>query len=74
MALDAEDQRLLAIVLEAAAGNEQNLHYGLDKAMRSRSRSDSRNYGFVRRLLEQAAKAEIRKAKKKRSPLKLSAA
>lgn len=73
MALSADDKRLLAIVLEVAAGNEMNIHYGIEKAMRSRTRDDRRKYGFVKRMLEQAAVAKIRQARKPRA-LKLTAA
>jgi hypothetical protein len=68
MALDTDDQKLLAIVLETANGNLKNLPYGLDKAMeyraRHRAKDDLRNYGFVRRLIEKTAKRKIREANK----------
>jgi hypothetical protein len=68
MTLDTDDQRLLAIVLETANGNPQNIRYGLDKAMeyraKHRAKNDLRNYGFVRRLIEKTAKRKIREANK----------
>ncbi len=66
MALSSYEKELLAIVVSVATNDENMIRNGIIKALRNENERGRRNYLW--RTLERAAKAKIRRARRKLLP------